>query len=357
MLRRPVAFLPLAIAAVLAVGCTPVERAAETPSPVSPSSAAPTPTPIPTPNLEPVRAFDADCDQMLTVEQRDELLGAGSLSQLEQYRAWDADTPAVVDFEPMGTLGGLACTWFAGEGADLPEGVGNLTMTVVPAAEVSNEFTARYSVAMCEPSYDASYCRLGRVAGDVWVGASAGWGAVDAPNNLLTAAIDAVAANLSTATQPRRAAVADDVWSIPDCVWLGEAMGLEELIGPYLHGYWEGSEQPEEVLLAAAGAQRTCPFFSDGERMDYETDEFHILTPQVAPGLGWQWGEVRDRAAASSTLVGVDVAGAADSFAADWGRGSQKVFATDGTNVVSIYESDLDLAAQVLSRMLTALSS
>jgi hypothetical protein len=33
------------------------------------------------------------------------------------------------------------------------------------------------------------------------------------------------------------------------------------------------------------------------------------------------------------------------------------VFATDGTNIVSVYESDLDLASQALARMLTALSS
>lgn len=360
MPRRPVVLLSLALGAALAVGCSPVERTAETPTPSAPSempaSPTPTPTPTPTPNLEPVRAFDGDCDRMLTTEQRDELLGAGALARAEQYLAWDADRPVEVDFEPLGTLGGLACTWFAGEGADLPEGVGNLTLTVVPAAEVSNEFAARYSVATCEPSYDANHCRLGRVVDDVWVGANAGWGAVETPDELLGAAIEAVAANLPTATQPRRAAATDDVWPVPDCVWLGEAMGLEELIGPYRHGYWEGSEQPEEVLLAAAGVFRACPLFSDGERMDDETDEFHILSPQVAPGLGWQWDELRGRAA-ESAVVELDVAGATDAFAVDWGYGQYKAFATDGVNVVSMHDENLDLAGQVLGRMLSALSS
>lgn len=356
MLRRPVALLSLALAATLAVGCAPVDRAAEAPTPARPSSDAPSPTPTPTPNLEPVRAFDGDCEQMLTGEQRDELLGAGSLTRAEQYLAWDAERPVEVDVEPLGTLGGLACTWFAGEGADLPEGIGSLTMTVVPAVEVNNEFAARYSVATCEPSYDANNCRLGRVVADVWVGANAGWGAVETPDELLNAAIEAVAANLPAATQPRRAAATDDVWAIPDCVDLGESLGLEELIGPYRHGYWEGSEQPEEVLLAAAGVFRACPLFSDGERIDYETDEFHILSPQVAPGLGWQWDELRGRAAESS-VVELDVAGATDAFATDWGYGSYKAFATDGVNVVSLYDENLDLAGQVLGRMLSALSS
>lgn len=356
VLPRRVALVPLALAAALVVGCAPVDRAAQTPAPVLPSEAAPSPTPTPTPDLEPVRAFDGDCDQMLTSEQRDELLGAGSLTSAEQYRLGDADRPVAVDVDPIGTLGGLACTWSAGDGADLPEGVATLTATVVPAAEVTNEFAARYSVVTCEPQYDSTNCRLGQVFGAVWVGASAGWGPVEgAPDELLRAAVDAVAANLSAATQPRRAVATDDVWSIPDCADLGEAMGLEELIGPYLHGYWEGSEQPEEVLLAAAGVFRACPLFSDNERMD-ESDEFHIFAPQVAPGLGWQWLELRAQAA-EPTLVEVDVAGAADAFAVDWGHGSHKAFATDGTNVVSVYESDLDLAAEVLSRMITALSS
>ncbi|RKE60282.1 hypothetical protein [Microbacterium sp. AG238] len=357
MLRRRVALVPLALAAALVVGCAPVDRAAETPAPVLPAEAAPSPTPTPTPDLEPVLAFDGDCDQMLTSEQRDELLGAGLHTGAEHQRMDDADLPVAVDFDPVGTLGGIACSWFADEGTDLPDGVDALTVTVVPATEVSNEFAARYSVATCEPKYDSTSCRLGRVVGDAWIGASAGWGPAEAPNDLLTAAIDAVSANLPTATQPRRAVATDDVWSVPDCIWLGEAMGIEELIGPYLHGYWEGSEQPEEVLLAAAGAFRTCPLFSDGERIDYDTQEFHILAPQVAPGLSWQWDEVRARAQESSTFVEVDVAGAADAFAVDWGHGSHKAFATDGTNVVSVYESDLDLAAQVLARMLTALSS
>lgn len=292
---------------------------------------------------------------MLTTEQRDELLGVGALTAAEQYRAWDADRPVVVDVDPIGTLGGLACTWFAGEGADLPDGIGTLTTTVVPAAEATNEFTARYSVTTCEPNYDSTHCRLGQVFGDVWVGASVGWGPVAAPDELLRVAIDAVAVNLSTATQPRRAALTDDVWSTPDCTDLGKAIGLEELIGPYRHGYWEGSEQPEEVLLAAAGVFRACPLFSDSERMS-ESDEFHIFAPQVAPGLGWQWEELRAQTA-ESTLVEVDVDGADGAFAVDWGYGQYKAFATDGVNVVSMHDENLDLAGQVLGRMLSALSS
>lgn len=51
------------------------------------------------------------------------------------------------------------------------------------------------------------------------------------------------------------------------------------------------------------------------------------------------------------------MAGATDAFATDWGYGSYKAFATDGVNVVSLYDENLDLAGQVLGRMLSALSS
>lgn len=161
--------------------------------------------------------------------------------------------------------------------------------------------------------------------------------------------------NLASATKPRPVDRIDQTWSIPDCVELGEAIGLEDMVGPYRHGYWEGSEQPEDVLFASSGIARTCPMFSDGERLDYDTHEFRILAPLVAPGLGWQWKQLR--AGNAEAAVAVEVAGAADSFGVDRGHGTVRVFATDGTNVVSVYESDLDLVAQVLSRMLTALSS
>ncbi|MGR6742376.1 hypothetical protein ACU6RU_10130 [Microbacterium sp. F1-18] len=355
MLRRPAVLLSLALAAALAVGCAPVERAAETPTPASPSSDAPSPTATPTPNLEPVRAFDGDCDQMLTVEQRDELLGAGSITAAEQIALWDPERPVPVGADPVGTVGGLACTWYAAEGVEPAAGVRNLTTMVLPAAAVTNEISAAYSVAFCEPNYDSSACRFGVRVGDNWVSATAGSEVYEAPEELLAASVEAVSRNLASATKPRAVDRTEQTWSIPDCVELGEAIGLEDIIGPYLHGYWEGSQQPEEVLFASAGIARSCPMFSDSERLDYDTHEFRILTPLVTPGLGWQWNQLRTGAA--ETAVAVDVAGAADSFGVDRGYGSMLVFATDGTNVVSMSSQDVEVAAQILSRMITALSS
>ncbi|MFS0712484.1 hypothetical protein ABC195_01275 [Microbacterium sp. 2P01SA-2] len=354
MLRRSAALLPLALAAVLAAGCAPVERAAETPSPASPSSDASSPTPTPTPNLEPVRAFDGDCDQMLTIEQRDELLGAGSITVAEQMALWEPERPVPVGADPVGTAGGLACTWYAAEGSEPAAGVRNLTTMVLPAAAVTNEIAAAYSVAFCEPNYDASACRLGVRVGDDWVSATVGSEVYEAPEELLSAAVEAVSRNLASATKPRPADRTDQTWSIPDCVELGEAIGLEDIVGPYRHGYWEGSEQPEDVLFASAGIARTCPMFSDSERLDYNTHDFRILSPLVAPGLGWQWNQLRTGAA--ETAVAVEVAGAADSFGVDPGYGSVRVFATDGTNIASMWSQDAEVAAEVLSRMLTALS-
>lgn len=86
------------------------------------------------------------------------------------------------------------------------------------------------------------------------------------------------------------------------------------MIGPYVHGYREGSEQPEEALYASAGVARICPLSSDDERFE-ASEDFHIMTPQIAPGLAWQWEQLRADSEGFSTAV--DVAGATDAFAAD----------------------------------------
>lgn len=355
MPRGRLAILSLLVVATLTSGCATTQSVAETPAPSTPPvSETPTPTATAAPDPAPVRAFDGDCDRMLTAEQRQSFLGPGTMTAEERHRAENPDRIFAVDLDPVGTTGGLECMWFVAEDAGLPEGVSTLRTTVLPATAVPNEFAARYAVARCEPSYDSGLCRLGRTVGDDWIMATAGWAVYEAPVELLDAAIDAVAANLPDATQPRPAAF-DDVWSIPDCVQLGEAIGLEELIGPYLDGYWEGSEQPEEVLFAAAGVERTCPVFSDSERLSDES-EFFILTPQVAPGLAWQWEQLRSGSQGFSS--GIDVVGATDAFAADLGHGSSAVFATDGTNVARLYadSDDVEVAAEILGRIIRELS-
>lgn len=354
--RRPATLLALAIATLVVAGCTTAERAAETPAPAATTETTPTPMPSPTPNLEPVLVFDGDCDQMLTGAQRDDALGVGSVTLAEQLALWDPDGRPLVDTEPAGTLGGLACTWYAASGGEGSEVGARLTTMVVPADVVPDDFAATYSVTVCEPNYDTMNCRLGMRAGDTWISAATGsdYEVRDAPVEFLTAAIEAVSQNLPSATQPRPVSRTDQTWTIPDCVALGEAIGLEELMGPYQHGYWEGSEQPEEVLFSAAGVARSCPVFSDYERLDEAVHDFRILRPLVTPGLGWQWPDLRAQAADS--MFEIDVDGALDSFGVDRGYGSTQVFATDGTNVVSLYSQDADLTATILARIIAALS-
>lgn len=359
MPRRRLAVLTLVLAGALTAGCATAAPVAETPTPTpTPTSAldaSPTPTPSATADAGPVRAFDADCAQMLTNDQRDALLGPGSITEAEQMAQWHPDAGVAVAINPVGTLGGLECTWFAGEGAQLPAGVASLTTMVTPASAVPREYAAKYSVPVCEPNYDASICRFGRIIGDNWISAAVGFAVYEAPIDMLTAVVDAVERNLGAATQPRGITRMEGVWAIPDCTELGQAIALEELIGPYRHGYWEGSEQPEEVLFAAAGVARGCPLFSDNERVDPAFEKFVIMTPQIAPGLGWQWEQLRADAGSASLPVEVD--GAADAFAVDSGHGAYGLFATDGTNVVSVYSEDLELDAQILGRIITTLSS
>ncbi|GLJ81226.1 hypothetical protein [Microbacterium imperiale] len=357
MPRRRLAVLTLVLAGALTAGCATAAPVAETPTPTPTPTldASPTPAPSATADAGPVRAFDADCAQMLTNDQRDAILGSGSITEAEQMAQWNPDAGVVVALDPVGTLGGLECSWYAAEGADLPEGLTTLTTMVVPASAVPAEYAAKYSVPVCEPNYDSSGCRFGRIVGENWVSAYVGFAVYEAPREMLAGVVDTVEQNLATATQPRPDTRTDGVWAIPDCTELGRAIALEELIGPYLHGYWEGSEQPEEVLFAAAGVARSCPLFSDSARVDPASEKFVIMTPQIAPGLGWQWEQLR--ADAGSAPLPVEVDGAADAFAVDSGHGAYGLFATDGTNVVSVYSEDLELDAQILGRIITTLSS
>lgn len=351
MTRRASTLLGLTLAVTLIAGCAPIEREVEPPvaSPEAPSQATPTP------DLEPVRAFDGDCDRMLTLVQRDALLEEGTITSAEQLLLWDPERPVEVSIDPIGTLGGLECTWFSPEGKNLPEGVSNLTVSIVPASVVPNEYVSKYSVGVCEPSYDASLCRLGRVVGDTWVSATVGYAVTEAPDDLLAAAIDAVAENLPSATQPRPLTFTEAMWSLPDCVLLGEEMGLEDMMGAYRHGYWEGSEQPAGVLLDAASVLRTCPVFTDVEHFSGEDEPFRILAPQIAPGLHWQWDQLRGDA--GDAAIDVEIEGAVDAFVAERGYGSSVVLATDGTNVVSLSSQDVDFASRIVSRILAVLTA
>lgn len=353
MPRRHSRFLSLALVVTvvaLAAGCASVEASAEsTPTPADVA----TPTPTETPASEPVVVFDGDCDAMLSQEQRDALLDIGSLTEAEHRSVVQPEHVFIDQPHPIETLGGLECSWYAAEEAAVPEGVTYLSVAVVPAAVVPKEFAARYSVALCEPQYDAINCRLGRLVDEAWVWATAGSDAREAPTDLLSAGIDAVSANLESTVSPMPADSTDEVWDIPNCERLGEAIGLNELIGPYRHGYWEGSEQPEEILLSSAGVARSCPLFTDGEQTGPD-DAHYILTPVILPGAGWQWDRFRSDLGDQATSL--EVAGATDAVVTGGGDAYGTVYATDGANIVSLSIDAPDLGAEIIGRMMGALS-
>lgn len=351
--RRRSQFLSLAVAVTvvaLAAGCASVGASSE---PTSAPTDVPAPTPTETPASEPVVVFDGDCAAMLSQEQRDALLDVGSLTEAEQRSVSQPERVFVDPPNPIETLGGLECSWYAAEGADVPEGVSYVSVAVVPAAVVPREFTARYSVALCEPQYDSTNCRLGRLVDDSWVWATAG-STLEAPTDLLSGGIDAVAANLDSTVSPTPAAKTDDVWDMPDCERLGETIFLDELIGPYRHGYWEGSEQPEEILLASAGVARSCPLFTDSEQIGPD-DAHYILRPVILPGAGWQWDRFRSDLGEQATSL--EVAGATEAVVTGDGDAYGTVYATDGTNLVSLSIEDPDLGAEIVGRMIGALAS
>lgn len=137
-----------------------------------------------------------------------------------------------------------------------------------------------------------------------------------------------------------------------DCVDLGTRMGLADIAGPYLDGYWERGPKPEDDLLASAGVYFACPWYSDAERLS-EGAVFGMGTISYAPGGAWQWTAL----VSSQALQSVDVDGAVDARSyRNLDLHTAVVHATDGTNVVSaVGGTDTALLARIAGRALRAL--
>ncbi|MDN8550092.1 hypothetical protein PUW81_013345, partial [Microbacterium sp. NM3R9] len=84
MPRRRLAVLTLTLVGALTAGCATPAPVADTPTATPTLEVSPTPTPSETPDAGPVLAFDGDCAQMLTTDQRDAILGSGSITEAEQ---------------------------------------------------------------------------------------------------------------------------------------------------------------------------------------------------------------------------------------------------------------------------------
>jgi len=350
--------IAVAAAVLLAAGCATAQPAASptaspTSTPTPTSSPAPTPAPTPEPVLAPVLAptlpFGGDCSRMLTAAQLDDLLGEGWETEDEKH-ARRGTGAEYIELTPLATAGGLACRWFVGH--DVPWGeIEELEITVAPAEQVPAEFTARYAEPLCESSYDATFCRQARTVGDVWLMARAGYSMGDTFGGFLARALDQAEATVSAGIDAVPVDRNASWWQVSDCESLGQDMRMGEVLGEnYGTGFWEGSEQPESIMLREAGLGIRCQWITgDGELSP--DGRHHIITLQSSHGGHWQW----DAILAHDDVEDVAVAGAEHAVIFT-PRDRLYVFAGDGVNVVSVDGGDSqEFVADIAARALAAL--
>lgn len=331
--RRAAAFVLLT--ALLLTGCTSVAPM-PSPSPSVPlSTSTPEPTsteaaPVVTPNLP----FGGDCASVLRAPDLDELLGEGWLSY-DEFLAIEG-YPDYPRMTPLGTLGGLECSWWvaAPDDADF----GTLSILVAPAASIPGRFAEMYADARCDGHYNGTECRLSRTVGDAWILVRAGDTVQDLPTAVLTRALDAVAVQGAEAFDAVPATAQSTWWTIPDCVTLAEDMSLADVLGVGYgggDGFWEGSPSPERIMEQEAGVSLMCEWWTQTVANPPSIDgESHMPMLTLSAGGAWQWNEI----AAFEGVERVDVAGAEDAvlFISDDEFLGPLLYATDGVNVLEV---------------------
>lgn len=338
------------VAVVLSlVGCASQPASEPTPRATGSTPSA-EPSPTPTLRADPVRPFGGDCASVLTTPQLDALVGAGAVPIEQKRLEWSAKSAEYAEVPAVGTLGGVECEWYAAEEAEgLPNGLDAIAVILMPAASVPPAFLSAYDAPLCEPNYDTVNCRMTRVDGEIWAMARAGWNLSEPPTELLSATIDAALGNARDAWHAQRADRAATWWALEDCAALHESMSLEAAAGPYVEGWWEGSERPEMALLRSAGVEQFCPWYTDQDATALDAP-FYIGNTTISPGAAWYWSAIISTAG----MEPISVEGAQDAVVA---TSFAKVYATDGVNVISVSASeDAAVAADIAGRALAALA-
>ncbi|MGL4255181.1 MAG: hypothetical protein ACRCSL_02535, partial [Microbacterium sp.] len=307
------------------------------------------PTPTPTPLIQPAVPFDGDCAQVLTGAQLDDLLGIGWRTRAEAYAYAIANRP---DSRALAlqTLGGLECDWVA-SGEDVSRQGSSLGVVVLPSDRVPASFAADYAALRCDPGYGVTECRVGGVAGDAWVMVrDTGVMTEQPPAEFLLQALDEVSATVEGRFDGRAADRQAEWLTLPRCEALAEETRLQEIVGEgYRNGYWEGSQQPEETLLAQAGVSATCPWHT-GSGQRAPDGGFYILGATMIAGAAWAW----DHVAMSDGATPVEVEGAADAVVFTDG-GNVELVVSDGVNLLSLGGADADVLAGLARRVIAAL--
>lgn len=221
-------------------------------------------------------------------------------------------------------------------------------MTVIAATAASADVLS--ADGECEPQYDAFVCPTVRVVEGAAIvvepyGSSFSideGGQVQAAASALSAdVLDEVAQNLAAYPPPVADTLPRGAWALPaSCEDLGRRARLEEVMGPYGTGFWEGGPDGIRFRLSrAAGVGDVCGWIGDGPQQ-------RIVTAGILPGGARDWEEL----AAAGAAVAVGGATAAVRTAG----GESIITATDGVNVVYV-DAGKDIDVGVIEALLRAL--
>jgi|UPI00039CBDB8 hypothetical protein len=338
----------IAVVAFSLAACAESAPPAASPTPDASGPAVPTPTATAATVASPTLPGDGECSSVLTDAQLDEMLGEGWMTYDEQLTTWDADRLLLPRVSSAGTVGGWACDWVADQavGAGSPQSLGVLVLPAQAAPAAADDFVE----ARCDPAYDAVNCRLAKSDGGVWIMARAGYQYEEPPVEFLESVIDSVVESLDDASAWRGLDETAEWWGAPSCDALAEKMRLEEIIGEgFGAGYWEGSEQPEQAILAGAGVEFTCPWFT-GSTLPPD-GEHYIVSAVIMPGGAWKWSAI----AAMKGAESISVPGATEALAFERGKDATHVYVTDGVNLLEIGGAPSDVLSSIAQRALTAL--
>ena len=317
-------------------GARPSAAAPSTP----PATSRPEATPTSAPVLEPTVPFGGDCTRVLTASQVPGLLGE-EWQTLEKWQiAHSPEYSSLPELPSAGTLGGIECGWVSPES--------RLGVVVLPAAKAPADFAAQYATQHCEPLYDTDACGIAATVGAAWVYA---WvtGVPGGPRDLPERSLAEVSASVGNGVDSVPVDVGPQTLRLPDCEELAAAIRLDELIGPYITGYWEGNEHPRQRLYAEAGAEKICPWFTD--HVNAPTDqEFHLVDAVISVGGVWKWPDIAGTVGAEA----VELEGAGEAVAFSIDRQSF-VYATDGTNVFLVDGHDLAMQIELAERLMAEL--
>jgi hypothetical protein len=174
--------------------------------------------------------------------------------------------------------------------------------------------------------------------------------APDQPAEEFLHALDEVSASVEGSFDGRAADRAAEWLALPQCEALAEQIRLHELIGDgYRNGYWEGAQQPEELLLAEAGVSATCPWHT-GSGQVAPDGGFYILGATMIAGADWAW----DQIAMADGATTAEVEGAIGAVVFPDGT-NVALYVSDGTNLLLLRGADVGVLGELAERMLATL--